>query len=170
MAKEKKHIQFGDNTFAVFMDEKPLDKNKLGEEIKPICMIPSERLVREADISKEELNSEDSPYGRKPKGTVWREYPSYWVQWIRNDWLFIWCSFNKEETEFTKKMGNLGGEIDSLNRQIDYYSDGIIKRDRTIHGMISQIKEYERDRRELEQIREGKEKKDEEEEKEEETK
>ena len=151
---EEKIIQFGDMTFAIFIDAKSPTLSREREEVIPICMKPRPRLIREKNITKEELDEEDvHVYGKKPKGSVWREYPKHWVEWIRLDWLFIWCDFDCKSTHFTEKMGGLGDKITELNILIEAYRDSNLNLAEQYWSLLAQREEDEKRRKQLEDIR-----------------
>lgn len=156
MAKENKiTIQFGDNTFAEFVEAKSPKMNQLREEVIPVCMKPLPRLIREKSIEDEELKGEEG-YGedeKKPKGSVWREYPKHWVRWIRYNWLFIWCDFDGKDTDFTRMMEGLGDEITSLKKEREADKDALADRDDDIWKLLAQKKDYEIKLKEIDDIR-----------------
>lgn len=147
-------IQFGDNTFAEFVEEKSVTLNQLREEVKPVCMKPLPKLTREKGIEEDELDdTEDEKYGKKPKGTVWREYPKHWVRWIRYNWLFIWCDFDGKDTDFTRMMEGLGDEITSLKKGRESDRDALADKDDEIWGLLAQKKAYEKKLKEIDDVR-----------------
>jgi len=155
--KEKRQIQFGDITFAEFIDEKTPVFNKENEKVIPICLKPSERLIRVASISKDELDrDEDKTYGKKPKGSVWREYPVTYVDWMRFDWLFIWCDFNRNSTKFSNKMQGLDVYIIDLEKTNENLKDMIIHKEEEIESLMSQQEEREKKQQVIDEIRKGK--------------
>jgi len=163
MAEEEKTIQFGDNNFAGFIDEQLVKTSRQGEQVKPICMKPYPRLIRTAKIKKEELDMEsEEPYGKKPRGTVWREFPVSLIDWIRHDWLFIWCDFDGKDTIFTRKLDSLDKYTQQLERDKENLNDMILQKNEEMKGYMGQLIDGEKSRKELEDIRKGKEKEDEE--------
>lgn len=157
MPEEIRKIQFGDINFADFVDDKSPEINKAGEKVRPICMKPSERLIREANITKEELDSdEDKTYGRKPKGSVWREYPEVYVEWQKYDWLFIYCDFKRNPTKFTERLLGLDVYITQQDVTIDNLKNALLDLEEERNDLLGQRKNFEKKIRELTLIREEK--------------
>lgn len=159
----ERKIMFGDITFADFIDERGVIINSDGERVVPILMRPSPNLIRVAQIDKDELNSEiDKDYGKKPRRTVWKEYPQMYIHLPRLDWLFIDTTFNRKPTDFTDRLEGVDKHIMVLERKISNQDEIIINLNEEVNVLTAQRLEKEKQDRAIRDVREGKAKTDDE--------
>ena len=124
MSQSKALIWFGDGLQALYYDERTQTKNRFGEKIQEILLVPSEELKEAHELKEDDLNILTKD-GRKG---IWMEFPVKEIKWLRKGIgavVLIFSNFKGNETEL-----------------MEYY-DGLFEwhksRDKTEDRLIEQV-------------------------------
>lgn len=120
----EKSILFADDEWGRIADERPAYNSiDNGVEFKPFLIVPSPHLVK----TYPELSKPTTKWIHTPLGdAIWVEYPTYWINDSNtsrtNAIVRVYCTFDGQLTEETKRVAKYTNQIRDLQEEIDRLS------------------------------------------------